>query len=79
MNVRDEVERIVANMTTLVEQIGLDRTLDRVEKRMIEVALELTGNNGQQAADMLRIKRTTLVEKRRKHHLPLNPPNKGTT
>jgi len=77
MNVRDEVERIVANMTTLVEQIGLDRTLDRVEKRLIEIALELDGNNCKRAAERLKLNRTTLVEKRRKFRLPLNPGRKS--
>lgn len=78
MSVKEEVERIVASMTTLVEQIGLDRAIERVEKRFIEVALELEGNNCQQAANRLGLKRTTLVEKRRKFHLPLNRPNKET-
>ena len=66
-----QVEIVVAHMTTLVEQVGMKRAFQSVEKRMIEVALELSDNNGQAASKKLKINRTTLVEMRRRHKLPL--------
>lgn len=71
MIIRDEIEKLAAHSTDLVEQIGLTETLMRLEKRLIEIALELNGNHCQLAADQLRINRTTLVMKRRRHNLPL--------
>ena len=43
--------------------LDLDAVLTSVERTLIEQALERTGGNKRQAADLLRVKRTTLVEK----------------
>jgi DNA-binding NtrC family response regulator len=48
-----------------VPDSGLDyeRTVGRIERSILEQALEKTGGNKKQAADMLRLKRTTLSAK----------------
>jgi len=48
-----------------VPECGLDfeRTVGRLERALIEQALRHTGGNKKQAADMLRLKRTTLTAK----------------
>jgi len=71
MTTSEQVEHVVAHMTDLVEKIGLKQALGRIEKRIIEIALELSGNNFQEVADSLKVNRTTLVEMRRKHKLPI--------
>ncbi len=71
MTTSEHVEHVVAHMTDLVEKIGLKQALGRIEKRIVEIAIELAGNNCQEAADSLKVNRTTLVEMRRKHKLPL--------
>lgn len=71
MTTSEQVEHVVAHMTDLVEKIGLKQALGRIEKRLVEIAIELAGNNCQEAADNLKVNRTTLVEMRRKHKLPL--------
>jgi DNA-binding NtrC family response regulator len=51
--------------TIRVPDSGLDyeRTVGRIERSILEQALEKTGGNKKQAADMLRLKRTTLSAK----------------
>ncbi len=46
---------------------GLDfeRTIDRIERSILEQALRKAGGNKKMAADMLRLKRTTLSAKLR--------------
>jgi sigma-54 specific flagellar transcriptional regulator A len=41
----------------------LTRTMRTIELKMMERALELTGGNQKRAAQLLRLKRTTFVEK----------------
>ena len=43
--------------------VDLDEVLAGVERTLINQALERTGGNKRQAASLLRVKRTTLVEK----------------
>jgi transcriptional regulator with PAS, ATPase and Fis domain len=43
--------------------LDLDQTVSRFEHTLIQRALERTGNNKRQAADLLKLKRTTLIEK----------------
>lgn len=45
--------------------------VDRLERRMIELALERTGGNRNQAARMLNLNRTTLVEKIKKKNIKI--------
>jgi DNA-binding NtrC family response regulator len=54
-----------ANPEIAVPEGGLDfeRTVIRLERALIEQALRLTGGNKKQAAEMLRLKRTTLTAK----------------
>jgi transcriptional regulator with PAS, ATPase and Fis domain len=58
---------------------GVDLTeyIENIENRLIQQALDRTGNNKQQAAKLLGLNRTTLVEriKKRKIH-GLNSPAK---
>lgn len=43
--------------------LDLDHTVSRFEHTLIQRALERTGGNKRQAADLLKLKRTTLIEK----------------
>jgi DNA-binding NtrC family response regulator len=45
------------------EGLELDRLVSEFERGLIRQALERTGGNKRQAADLLRVKRTTLIEK----------------
>lgn len=55
----------LANREIAVPEGGLDfeRTVERLERALIEQAMRQTGGNKSQAADILRLKRTTLTAK----------------
>jgi len=60
-----------------VEGINLETYIERLENSLIMQALERTGNNKNQAAKLLGLNRTTLVERIKKRKLvPLNLPSK---
>jgi transcriptional regulator with PAS, ATPase and Fis domain len=60
-----------------VEGIDLETYIERLENSLIMQALERTGNNKNQAAKLLGLNRTTLVERIKKRKLvPLNLPSK---
>ncbi|WP_141731262.1 sigma-54 interaction domain-containing protein [Oligoflexus tunisiensis] len=60
-----------------VEGIDLEHYIERLENSLIMQALERTGNNKNQAAKLLGLNRTTLVERIKKRKLvPLNLPSK---
>ena len=50
-----------------LEGLDLRRAMDQVERQLIDEALERTGGNRTEAAALLGVNRTTLVEKIRKH------------
>jgi DNA-binding NtrC family response regulator len=57
--------------------IDLETYIERLENSLIMQALERTGNNKNQAAKLLGLNRTTLVERIKKRKLvPLNLPSK---
>ncbi len=49
-------------------EVGLKKYIQSVEKREVFNALRATGNNKYQAAKILKINRTTLIEKVRKYY-----------
>ncbi|MFI5306431.1 MAG: sigma-54-dependent transcriptional regulator [Polyangiales bacterium] len=51
----------------------LDGTLERVERRVLQRALERAGGNKSEAARTLGLKRTTLIDKLRRHGLDERP------
>jgi len=51
------------------EGLGLATYLDTVERSLIQQALDRTGGNKAQAARLLGLNRTTLVEMRKRHEL----------
>jgi len=64
----DEIRRAHApvraeDMDMPVEGVDLDRLVSRFEHALIQRALERTDGNKRRAADLLHIKRTTLIEK----------------
>lgn len=71
--VNPEIETCVVEIIPLVERIGLEQAQRLVAKRLIEKTMEATGQNGTQAALLLKMNRTTLVMQRRKLRLPMNP------
>jgi transcriptional regulator with PAS, ATPase and Fis domain len=59
------------------EGLDLVRFVEALENDLIRQALERTGNNRNQAAKLLGLNRTTLVERIKKRKLgPLNEPSK---
>ncbi len=72
------------DVKTLIESCdlptqGMDLTvyIESIENKLIMQALERTGNNKQQAAKLLGLNRTTLVERIKKRKISdLNPPSK---
>lgn len=52
--------------------LDMPAELKNFERAIIVVALELTQNKKGKAADLLKINRTTLVEKMRRLEIPLN-------
>jgi DNA-binding NtrC family response regulator len=60
-----------------VDGINLETYIERLENSLIMQALERTGNNKNQAAKLLGLNRTTLVERIKKRKLvALNLPSK---
>ncbi len=60
-----------------IDGIDLETYIERLENSLIMQALERTGNNKNQAAKLLGLNRTTLVERIKKRKLvPLNLPSK---
>ena len=57
--------------------LDLQRRLQEVERAIIRQALEQSGGNKHQAARILNVKRTTLVEKVKRLRLDASPPNGG--
>ena len=62
------------NWFTFYDEIDLRRHLQDVEIVLIEQALEKTGNKIAHAADKLKLRRTTLIEKMKQRLLLINPP-----
>ena len=63
--------------TLPAEGIDLEGLIERLENSLIMQALERTGHNKNQAAKLLGLNRTTLVERIKKRRLaPLNAPSK---
>lgn len=54
--------------------INLKELLEAFEKEAIIAALKATNGNCARAAELLGMKRPTLVEKRRKYNLPMGRP-----
>jgi two-component system, NtrC family, response regulator AtoC len=57
----------VAPRLTPAESLNLRAALDSVERELIERALQMSGGNRSEAAALLGLNRTTLLEKLRKH------------
>ena len=57
--------QLLKTFNEIVPEEGLDfeRTVGRLERALIEQALQRTGGNKKQAAEILRLKRTTLSAK----------------
>ena len=60
-----------ANVEKTLPEAGIDlqRQLEDMEREMIQLALERTGGNKNRAAQILNVKRTTLVEKTKRLRL----------
>jgi DNA-binding NtrC family response regulator len=60
------------------EELALDGTFERIERRVLKRALERTSGNKSEAARMLGLPRTTFIDKLRRHNLDdrgdSNPP-----
>ncbi len=56
----------VSSSSTLIEELNLKSAVDTVERKLIQMALEKSGGNRTEAAALLGLNRTTLVEKLRK-------------
>jgi transcriptional regulator of acetoin/glycerol metabolism len=59
-----------------VQENPLDGTLERVERRVLQRALERTAGNKSEAARLLGLKRTTFLDKLRRHGLDEPPSGK---
>jgi serine/threonine-protein kinase PknK len=59
-----------------VQDNPLDTTLERVERRVLQRALERTAGNKSEAARLLGLKRTTFLDKLRRHNLDEPPGGK---
>ena len=55
------------------EGICLNSAVDAFENRLIPQALQRTGGNKKEAASLLNLKRTTLIEKLKKKNLQFDP------
>lgn len=60
----------MSKLFNIATEVGLKRLLSELEKALIKKALNKTGNYSE-AAKLLKIKRTTLVEKRRTYKLSM--------
>jgi transcriptional regulator with PAS, ATPase and Fis domain len=58
-----EEPALSATLSLPDEGIDLDAVITRIERELIQRSLERTGGNKGQAAKLLNVKRTTLVEK----------------
>lgn len=80
MTYEQETDFVIAARARVHERVlnvfpdgaNLNRIIELVELRAVTAALEETHGNGRLAADVLGINRTTLVEMRRRHGLPLH-------
>ena len=61
------------------EGMDLPRYVQNIERELIRLALEQTGGNKHQAAQLLNIKRTTLVEKAKRLERGLGQPHSSTS
>jgi DNA-binding NtrC family response regulator len=65
--IQQSQEQVLSGVVTLPEEgLDLDRFVARLEQELIQRSLERTGGNRGQAAKLLHLKRTTLVEKLRR-------------
>ena len=58
---------------TEADPLNLSHTLEELEKQIILLALRECKNVKTRAAKLLKLNRTTLLEKMRRHEIPLNP------
>lgn len=56
----------VQELIRAAHQVGLKKLLETIERQVVEETLVLTKNNCQHAAEVLGIKRTALVAKRKR-------------
>jgi DNA-binding NtrC family response regulator len=70
---------IAASLSLPEDGLDLDELIVNIEREMIQRALERTSGNKGQAAKLLHLKRTTLVEKlkRQRHKFPCRGPGKA--
>lgn len=69
--VSQDVSNVVSTDMTIPEEgLDMERLVSDFELGLIRRALERTGNNKRQAADLLRLKRTTLIEKLKRLERP---------
>jgi DNA-binding NtrC family response regulator len=64
----ESLEPLPSAVTLPENGLDLDSVIDRIEHELIQRALERTGGNRGQAARLLNLKRTTLVEKLKRMH-----------
>lgn len=57
-------------------EISFYNLIDEIEEAMIAKAMALTGQNCRYAAEILRLNRTTLIQKRKKLGMSINPVSK---
>jgi len=66
------VTRTAVDEDLPLEGICLNSAVDAFENRLILQALQRTGGNKKEAASLLNLKRTTLIEKLKKKNLQLD-------
>jgi transcriptional regulator with PAS, ATPase and Fis domain len=64
-----QAQDVMPSAAIALPENGLDlgEYIDRIERELIHLSLERTGGNKGQAAKLLNLKRTTLVEKLKRH------------
>jgi len=78
---QEAAPRAIAEVSSVellpIQGLDLETYIEQLENTLIMQALERTGNNKNQAAKLLGLNRTTLVERIKKRKLvPLNAPSK---
>jgi DNA-binding NtrC family response regulator len=66
--------RVMKLMPTDVESIPFERLMRETERQLILMALERAGWNKSRAAEILNIKRGTLLSKMKRLNIPMHPP-----
>lgn len=68
------VRQVAQHLYFHLRTLGLSHVMRELEKELVLMALKETKQNCEHAAELLKVTRTCLVEKRRKHGLRLHQP-----